>query len=71
MTVALQEITRLSVAERIQLVEDIWDSIATQADGVSLTEAQMRDLDQRLNDLDANPSAGSPWHEVRQRIMGK
>jgi len=38
----------LSVAERILLVEDIWDSIASVPEAVKLTEAQRRELDARL-----------------------
>ena len=59
---------QLSIPERIQLVEDIWDSIANQADLVELTEAEKTLLDERLNAYHQNPSAGSPWSTVYQRI---
>jgi len=59
---------QLSIPERIQLVEDIWDSIANQADLVELTETEKALLDQRLNAYHQNPSAGSPWGTVYQRI---
>jgi len=39
---AKEEILNLSVSERIQLVEDIWDSIAEAPEAVVLTEAQKR-----------------------------
>lgn len=41
------EILKLSVSERILLVEDIWDSIAEAPEEVSLSETQERELDAR------------------------
>ena len=50
MTIPLEDIRRLSVAERIQLVEDIWETIAASDEDVPVTEAQRRELDRRLDD---------------------
>ncbi len=58
----------LSIPERIQLVEDIWDTIANQADVVELSEEEKSLLDERLNAYHQNPAAGSPWEEVYKRI---
>jgi putative addiction module component (TIGR02574 family) len=58
----------LSVAERILLVQDIWDSIATIPEAVPLTDAQRRELEQRLAAYHQDPTAGSPWELVRARI---
>ncbi len=38
----------LSIPERIQLVEDIWDTIAAEARSVELTEDEKRLIDERL-----------------------
>ncbi len=62
------DILSLSVAERILLVEDIWDSIAEIPDEVSLTDRQKEELDRRLDAYHRNPDAGSPWTVVRDRI---
>ena len=70
-TTSLTEITQLSAAERIQLVEDIWDTIAAEPEAVALTEAQIQELDWRLDDYHADPQAGSSWQEVRQRVQGQ
>jgi len=61
---------RLSLAERILLVEELWDSIAATPDAVSLTESQQRDLQRRLDAYRDNPQAGSPWEEVKARLQG-
>ena len=63
------DILGLSVPERIQLVEDIWDSIAAVPDSISLTEAQQEELDRRLDAHHKNPGDGSPWELVKQRIL--
>ena len=63
------EILQLNIAERIQLVEDIWDSISTTTAEIELTEAQKKELDNRLNRLQQNPNSGSTWEEVKQRIQ--
>jgi putative addiction module component (TIGR02574 family) len=65
-TVRLEEILRLSVPERIQLVEEIWDSIVDSPDALPITEEQRRELDRRLASY--NPSDARPWGEVRARI---
>jgi putative addiction module component (TIGR02574 family) len=58
----------LSIPERIQLVEDIWDTIANEAEAMELTEAEKKIIDERLDAYHKNPEAGSPWEEVFQRI---
>ena len=68
MSTKAAEILELSVAERIQIVEDIWDSIAAVPEAVPLSEDQKEELDRRLEAYHLNPDAGSPWIEVRERI---
>ena len=67
---SLPEILKLSVAERIQLVQDIWDSVAAEPASVPVTEPQREELDRRLADADARPGVGAPWPEVRARLLG-
>lgn len=62
------EVLELSIAERIQLVEDIWDSIAANIDSMEISEEEKNIIDQRLESFHNNPSAGSPWKEVMSRI---
>ncbi|MDX2242116.1 MAG: addiction module protein [Leptolyngbyaceae cyanobacterium bins.302] len=62
------EISQLSIAERIQLAEDLWDSILEQQDELPLTDAQKQELDRRLENYQQDPTAGSTWDEVKQRL---
>lgn len=64
---------RLSVAQRLELVEDIWDSIDADANAemLPLTGDERAMLDERIAELEANPSQGDSWPDVRARILGK
>ena len=64
--VTIADLLELSVAERIQLVEDLWDSIAAVPEALPLTDAQREELDRRLDAYHRDPSAGSPWEEVQR-----
>jgi putative addiction module component (TIGR02574 family) len=62
------EISQLSIAERIQLAEDLWDSILDRQDEVELDLAQQQELDRRLAQHHQDPNAGSSWETVKQRL---
>ena len=62
--VSLADILELDVSERIQLVEDIWDSIAAVPDSVTLTDAQRAELERRLASHRQSPETASSWEEV-------
>ena len=64
------DFSKLSVAERIQLAEELWDSIPESAE-ISLTDAQRAELDRRLEDLEQHPDAGEPWEVVRARLYAR
>ncbi|RQP26820.1 addiction module protein [Albitalea terrae] len=58
----------LPVAERLELVEDLWDSIADEIDAQPVPEAVVRELRERMARYDANPESGIPWEEVKRRL---
>ncbi len=67
-SVSISDLLKLPVAERIRLVEAIWDSIAAVPDAVELSAEQCQELDRRWAAYERDPSAGTPWVEVRSRI---
>jgi len=69
--ISVTDAMALSVAERIELVEDLWDTIAKIPESVELTNDQKILLNERLEAFHKNPDAGSPWDEVKKRIRGK
>ena len=68
MTEPAIDFRNLSIAERIQLVEDIWDSIAAETDALPLTEEQRAELDSRLKEHRRNPDSAIPWEQVRDDL---
>jgi len=66
--VAAADLFSLSIPERIQLVEDIWDSIAVHPEMVGLTPDIMGELDIRLAEHEKQPDDVSSWDEVRSRL---
>jgi putative addiction module component (TIGR02574 family) len=64
----LAEAKKRSFAEKMQLVEDLWDAIAEEAAHRPLSAAQKRLLDERVRESRANPDAARPWEEVLAEI---
>ena len=62
------EISQISIAERIQLAEDLWDSILDRQDEIELDLAQQQELDRRLAQHRQDPNAGSSWETVKLRL---
>lgn len=68
-TVTATDTLNLSIPERILLVEDIWDTIAVEANHVELTENEKKIIDERLESYHKNPAIGSPWEDVYKRVV--
>jgi len=69
--VPIEELLELSVYERIQMVEDLWDSIAAEQESIPVTDAQKQELRRRLDEHEADPDSAIPWTEVRERLFEK
>ncbi len=63
----------LPIPERVKLVEDIWDSIADEAnarpDSLPISPAQRAELERRAVDADAHPDEAIPWEQVRDELF--
>ncbi len=67
-----EELLELSPAERVQLAEDLWDSVAaTPGDIPALTEAQRDEIDRRMADHERDPSSARTWDDVRARLWSR
>ncbi len=62
---------QLSTAERIRLLQDLWDEIAADPDAVPVTEAQRAELDRRLEAHRANPDACVDWADAKARLRSR
>ena len=63
------DIAKLSPNERLALLEQLWDSLSSEA--IPMTDAQTKELDRRLDELDREGPVGIPWSEVLERIRNR
>jgi putative addiction module component (TIGR02574 family) len=70
MSTAAPDFRTLSVAERIQLVEDIWDSIAQDTpESLPLTTAQRQEIRRRVAAHEADPSSAVEWDAFKAELF--
>lgn len=70
-SLSADEIEQMSIEERLQLVEKIWNSIASHPDSLPVSEHDRRELHQALTEYRANPSDTRSWEEVRDELFPK
>jgi len=63
------QIGGLSSAEKVELLDAVWESL--EADAVSLTDAQRAELDARIARHEQDPSDVLPWEQVRANLFKK
>jgi putative addiction module component (TIGR02574 family) len=61
-------IDRLSIADRMRLVEEIWDSIANESNTVDVPDWHKQIIEERLAECGANPENQISWDDARLRI---
>ena len=71
MNTKVAEILELSVAERLEIVEDICDSIAADSDEIPISDELRAELDRRLAEHERNPEAGVSWPILKARLLAK
>jgi putative addiction module component (TIGR02574 family) len=68
----LADVFKLTPAERIQLAEDLWDSVAANPETLPpLTDAQNAEIEKRLADHAGNPLSASEWNAARARLWSR
>ncbi|MGA2618333.1 MAG: addiction module protein [Thermoguttaceae bacterium] len=58
----------LSPAEKLQLVEDLWDDLAASPTAVPVHDWQKQELARRRANLMNNPASALSWDEAKQRV---
>lgn len=61
----------LGRAERLQLVEDLWDSIAQEDAPLLLSEEKRLELRRRKERFAQHPASGRTWEQVKQRARSQ
>lgn len=64
----IPEITKLSTPEKILLVEDLWDNIASDESAVSVPQSHMEELDKRFERYESAPGNLLSLEELQKRI---
>jgi putative addiction module component (TIGR02574 family) len=69
--VDLDKLRQLPISERLQLVEDLWDTIAEDApdEALPLSPELAAELDRRLAEHEADPKTARPWAEIRAEVL--
>ena len=68
----IAELLKLSPAERIQLAEDLCDSVAAQPENLpALSDDQRREIERRVAEHTRDPSSALTWEEVRARLWAR
>ena len=72
MSAVLKEtILQMSPAERITLALEIWESVEAEAAELPLTQAQKAELDQSLEDMEANPDDELSWEAAKAELRSQ
>jgi putative addiction module component (TIGR02574 family) len=70
MSTLTADLRKLPISERIQLVEDLWDSIAEESpDSLQLSATERAELNRRYAAHQADPSTAIPWEQVRAKLF--
>jgi putative addiction module component (TIGR02574 family) len=70
MNAEFTQVFELTLSEKLQLLEDLWDSIALNPDQIPVLDWQKEELARRKAAYVQNPGSGSSWDEAKARIRG-
>ena len=65
------DIQSLSTQERIQLAEQLWDSVRDKSNEIEVTPEQVKLLDSRLEALQSDSDLGDTWENVKTRVVDR
>jgi putative addiction module component (TIGR02574 family) len=61
----------LSPAEKLQLVEDLWDDLAATPGEIPVHDWQVKELARRKENLMSNPASGLSWEEISSKVRDR
>lgn len=68
MSVSVTTVFDLSPSEKLQLVEDLWDDLASTPTDVPIHDWQLQELERRKANLTSNPASAVTWEEIQRRV---
>jgi len=67
--VPIDQILELPAAERVELAQQIWESVFDHPEGVLLTTPQREELERRWIAFEQSPDQGEPWEDVKRSLL--
>lgn len=64
----IPKITKLSVSEKIILLEDLWDSIVSEESNIPILQSHINELNKRLERYQSSPDDFLSLEELKTRI---
>jgi putative addiction module component (TIGR02574 family) len=72
MNIRLEDLFKLSPAERMQLAVDLWDSVADDPENLPpLSEEERTEIERRLAEHARDPSSAIDWKDLRARLWSR
>jgi putative addiction module component (TIGR02574 family) len=68
MSTVVKQALSLSVEDRLELIEELWDSLVATPEAIPVSNAQRKELARRRRAHARNPSAAKSWGEVRAKL---
>jgi putative addiction module component (TIGR02574 family) len=68
MSSPLFDFSHLTADERVELAEELWDSLSEIRDALPLTDLQAEELDRRVAEYREDRNPGEPWRAVLKEI---
>ena len=69
MTTIEKEFRALTVAERVNLVEELWERVADEPEALTVPDWQIQELERRRKLFQANPQRAIPWPQAKAQIL--
>jgi len=67
----IEEILELPADTRVQIAQEIWESVAEHPEEVSLTAAQREELEKRWKAMQGSPDAGEDWESLHAKLQSE
>jgi putative addiction module component (TIGR02574 family) len=68
MNAEFTQVFELTPSEKLQLLEDLWDSIAQVPEQIPVLDWQKEELAKRKAAYLQNPNSGNSWEAAKERI---
>ncbi len=64
------ELRQLSPSDKLALVSELWDDLATHPAEVPVSPEQLAELDRRMDGYRQDPTQVTSWEAIKARILG-